>query len=106
MATMETEKEKGRNNIFLIKIMNQQHATWQGTVTLLGRKATRAAKLRGMSGGVDASLTFSDEADTLSFRSLLELIHMIDGALEDGAGHGRAADREPGAGSEATAPRE
>jgi hypothetical protein len=81
IATVETEK--GRNNIFLIKIMNQQHATWQGTVTLLGRKATRAAKLRGMSGGVDASLTFTDEADTLSFRSLLELIHMIDGALGD-----------------------
>jgi hypothetical protein len=73
--------EKRRSNAFLIKILNTQHATWQGTITLLGTRATRAAKLRGMSGGIDASLTFPDETDTLSFRSLLELIHLIDEAL-------------------------
>jgi hypothetical protein len=41
-----------------------------------------------MTGGVDASLTFSDETDTQSFRSLLELIHLIDDALGEDDGHG------------------
>ena len=50
-----TEKSKGT---FIIKIINQQNSTWQGTVTWV------------------------DEAKTQNFRSALELIKIIDGAIE------------------------
>lgn len=45
------------NGTFLIKIFDQQHSTWQGTVTWV-------------------------ESDkTMCFRSALELLKLIDGAL-------------------------
>lgn len=49
------EKEK---KTFIIKILNQSNSTWQGTVTWV------------------------EEAKTQNFRSALELIKIIDGAVE------------------------
>jgi hypothetical protein len=76
-------REKTYGNAFLIKIVGRQYATWQGTVTLLGRNATRAVKLPQASAG-RASGTMSNNAETISFRSLLELIRLIDEAVGDG----------------------
>lgn len=44
---------------FVIKIMNKQHSTWQGSVTWV------------------------EEQRTQNFRSALELLKMIDGALDE-----------------------
>ena len=54
-----------RNNIdkpqgtFIIKILNKQHSTWQGSVTWV------------------------EEQKTQNFRSALELLKLIDGALDE-----------------------
>jgi len=45
---------------FVIQILNQQNATWQGTITWMDGKKTQP------------------------FRSLLELIKLIDSTLENG----------------------
>ena len=50
-----TEKNKGT---FIIKILNQHNSTWQGTVTWV------------------------EESKTQNFRSALELIKIIDGAID------------------------
>jgi hypothetical protein len=76
------KREKPNDNTFLIRIMGRQHATWQGTATLLGQKATRAVKLPQTPAG-NAPGTMPNNAETVSFRSLLELIRLIDGALAD-----------------------
>ena len=44
---------------FVIKILNKQHSTWQGSVTWV------------------------EEQRTQNFRSALELLKMIDGALDE-----------------------
>ena len=51
-----TERDSGT---FIVKIINQQNATWQGTVTWVENQQTQ------------------------SFRSALELLKMIDGAVND-----------------------
>jgi hypothetical protein len=71
------------NKTFLINVVGRQYATWQGTVTLLGEKATQVAKLPRAFVGNEALETLVDSTETKSFRSLLELIHLINGALED-----------------------
>lgn len=48
-----------KSGTFVIKILNQQNATWQGSVTWV------------------------EEQKTQNFRSALELIKMIDVALEE-----------------------
>lgn len=50
-----TEKEQGT---FIIKILDKQNSTWQGSVTWVEKQKTQ------------------------NFRSALELIKMIDGVLE------------------------
>ena len=47
---------------FIIQVLNNQNATWQGTVNWV------------------------DEKRTQPFRSTLELLKLIDGALEEAAG--------------------
>ena len=51
----------GSKNTFLVKLLSQQNATWQGTVTWVDKKEEQP------------------------FRSLLELIKLIDGTLEEDA---------------------
>ena len=51
-------KKDPRKNAFVIRILDRQNATWQGTVT------------------------WADENETVPFRSALELIKLIDSALE------------------------
>ena len=51
------EQETGARRTFVIHILNQQNATWQGTVTWLDGKQTRP------------------------FRSALELIRLMDGVI-------------------------
>jgi len=53
------ERNKGT---FIVKIMNTQNSTWQG------------------------SITWVEEGRTQNFRSALEMIKMIDGVLEEKAG--------------------
>ncbi|MDR2355914.1 MAG: hypothetical protein LBE16_06930 [Clostridiales Family XIII bacterium] len=72
------------SKIFIVNLMNDQNETWQGTVTLIDQKATRTTKLplpicAGM-GGADI---MSTGKQTIPFRSLLELIHLIDSTLEE-----------------------
>ena len=52
-------KAPGSRESFLVQILNTQNATWQGTVTWMDGKRTQ------------------------SFRSALELIKLIDSALEE-----------------------
>lgn len=49
----------GADNTFLVKILNKQNATWQGTVTWV------------------------EEQQVQNFRSALELLKLIDGAIEE-----------------------
>lgn len=51
------EQETGERRTFVIQILNQQNATWQGTVTWLDGRRTRP------------------------FRSALELIRLMDGVI-------------------------
>lgn len=51
-----TDKPQGT---FIIKILNKQHSTWQGSVTWV------------------------EEQKTQNFRSALELLKLIDGALDE-----------------------
>lgn len=51
-----TEREQGT---FIVKILNQQNSTWQGTITWV------------------------EEQRVQNFRSALELLKLIDGALEE-----------------------
>jgi hypothetical protein len=74
---------KTGNKTFLINVVGKQHATWQGTVTLLGTKATQATKLPRVFLGAETLETLTDSAETRRFRSLLELIHLINGTLEE-----------------------
>ena len=55
-------KMPGDRGTFIVKVINTQNATWQGTVTWINR----------------------DEKQ--HFRSALELIKMIDNALEEAEG--------------------
>lgn len=55
---MKTESEKNTGT-FVVKILDRQNATWQGTVTWI------------------------DEQKVQCFRSALELLKMIDGALDN-----------------------
>jgi hypothetical protein len=48
----------GKKGTFVVQILNQQNATWQGTVNWM------------------------EEKETQPFRSLLELIRLMDSALE------------------------
>lgn len=53
-----TQVDGGMNKMFVIQILNNQNATWQGTIT------------------------WADTNKTESFRSALELIKLIDNAVE------------------------
>ena len=55
---VKTGLEK-RKSTFVIKILNKQHSTWQGSVTWV------------------------EEQRTQNFRSALELLKLIDGALDE-----------------------
>lgn len=52
----ESAKDKGT---FIVKILNTQNSTWQGTVTWVEQRRTQ------------------------NFRSALELLKLIDGAVEE-----------------------
>ena len=54
---MKNEQEKHKGT-FVVKILDRQNATWQGTVTWI------------------------EEQKTQCFRSALELLKLIDGALD------------------------
>lgn len=51
--------EKANTATFVVKIENRQNATWQG------------------------SITWAEKRKTMCFRSALELLKMIDGALDE-----------------------
>jgi hypothetical protein len=52
------ENLTGKRETFVVQVLNQQNATWQGTVNWM------------------------EEKETQPFRSLLELIRLMDSALE------------------------
>ncbi len=58
-----------KTETFIVKVMNQQNATWQGSVTWV------------------------DEQREEYFRSALELLKLIDGALEKKNNHGSDKDK-------------
>ena len=53
------EKVRRYNEAFLVRVEYQEHATWQGTVT------------------------WTNRGKTMHFRSVLEMIKLIDSALEE-----------------------
>ena len=66
----------GKNSeTFIVRIMNRQNSTWQGSVTWV------------------------DNQETQKFRSALELVKMIDGALDSRENEQSAEVREKGDGS-------
>ena len=60
---------------FIVKILNRQNSTWQGNVTWV------------------------EEQESQNFRSALELIKMIDGALDSRENEATAGESEKGEGS-------
>lgn len=60
MSDDELLKKHGDIGTFIIRVQHRQHSSWQGMVTWV------------------------EENRTVSFRSALELIKMIDGAVSDG----------------------
>lgn len=61
MIIVKQGREKDTNT-FVVKIVNQQNATWQGSVT------------------------WTEEQKVQNFRSALELLKLINGALEGDSG--------------------
>jgi hypothetical protein len=57
---MREAKNTGEQGTFVVRILNQQNATWQGTITRVG-----------------------DEREEQYLRCLLELIELIDSAISD-----------------------
>ena len=57
-------KRGGKDNTFIIKIMNKQNSTWQGSVNWVEGETTQR------------------------FRSALEMLKLMDGALEENEGSG------------------
>ncbi len=53
------EEEMNRKETFIVHIISQENATWQGQVTWMGRE------------------------ETLSFRSFLELVKLMDHAMAE-----------------------
>lgn len=52
------DKPNGHRNTFVIQVMDTQNATWQGTIT------------------------WANNSETKPFRSVLELIKLLDSAIE------------------------
>jgi hypothetical protein len=66
---------------FLVHILRSQDSTWQGTVTLLDKNAKRSLVPQLTIRDRGTNTLFNSKA-TLAFRSLLELLLLIDSALE------------------------
>ena len=66
---MRKNSEKSQGT-FVVKILNKQHSTWQGSVTWVEKQITQ------------------------QFRSALELIKLIDGALDEELEEGGSHDEE------------
>lgn len=60
MKDSELLEKHGEEGTFIIRVQHRQHSSWQGLITWV------------------------DENKTIPFRSALELIKLIDGALDDG----------------------
>lgn len=54
-----------KSNTFIVKIMREQNDTWQG------------------------SITWAEKNKTEYFRSALEMIHLMDDAMQDGDNNGK-----------------
>jgi hypothetical protein len=82
---LKNEAFENSSKDFFIRIVSRRHATWQGTVTLTDRKATQAARLPRAAGpfGARSADTVATAKETFPFRSMLELIHLIDSAFCD-----------------------
>jgi hypothetical protein len=69
---------------FLLNVLGRQNATWQGTLTLIDRDATHPVSFPHVVRGGGKRETLADNRETMPFRSMLEMITLIDGALETG----------------------
>jgi citrate lyase beta subunit len=88
-AALKRDVFESSSKDFIIRIVGRQHATWQGTITLTNRRATQTARLPQTvkPAGIRNADTMATVKETYPFRSMLELIHLIDSALceeEDG----------------------
>jgi hypothetical protein len=82
----KTESKSVYKN-FLVNVAGRRFSTWQGTVTLTDRKATRVTRLPWTRGfGGDCGDTLASSKETVPFRSALELLHLISCALEEDEG--------------------
>jgi hypothetical protein len=80
---------------FIIRIVGRQNATRQGTVTLTDRRATQAARFPQTvkPTGIRNADTMATVKETFPFRSMLELIHLIDSALCEDGNEARRSER-------------
>ena len=89
-----SEKDRFRRPVqkFFHPRGGRRNATWQGTVTLTDRKATQAARSPGAAKRVGAGNadTLAAIKETIPFRSALELLRLIGGALEEEENDARA----------------
>jgi hypothetical protein len=69
---------------FLVNVLGLQNATWQGTITLIDKDATHPVNFPHVVRGGGKRETLADSKETMPFRSALEMITLIDGALEAG----------------------
>lgn len=68
MGDAELLKKHGDRGTFIVRVQHRQHSSWQGVVT------------------------WTEEQKTIPFRSALELLKLIDGALDEGDSHRNGAD--------------
>jgi hypothetical protein len=67
---------------FLIKVMGNRNATWQGTITLIDRKPTHSISFPQVTHAGAGKDVLSKNRETFPFRSALEMLHLIDAAIE------------------------
>lgn len=81
---------------FLIRLTDGQNGTWQGTITLIDKKATRVTRF-SQSGGAflrgGGSNTVASDRETFPFRSAIEMLRLIESGLADDGQCVKEADR-------------
>jgi hypothetical protein len=78
-VALKKAASESRPKSFLVRMIDRQNATWQGTVMPIDQNAARFARLPLPLRADGVSMC----RETLPFRSALELFHLIDSALEE-----------------------
>ena len=81
---------------FLIRLTDGQNGTWQGTITLIDKKATQMTRFSQRADTVphgNGSNSVASDRETFPFRSVIEMLRLIESGLADDEQCVREADR-------------